>query len=108
LRDAILDAFFDQLYAGLRRSGVQESDMPHVEECVRARFRKYEGAEKRFKGDDRQNLGLAAATLMFGEGGQAIEFATVAALHYVDSVEHVNYLAHPRGKEECPFLSCSS
>ena len=32
LRDAILKAFFDQMYAGLRRAGVKESDLPRVED----------------------------------------------------------------------------
>lgn len=89
LRDAILDAFFDQMYAGLRRAGVKESDMPHVEDCIRARFRNYEGAQSTSHSDPAYGLGRVASTLIFGEGVAAIDFATVAGLHYADSVERV-------------------
>jgi hypothetical protein len=92
LRDAILDAFFDKMYGGLRKAGVKESDMPHVEDCIRARFRDYEGAQLPSPSDPMFGLGLVASGLVFGEGAAAVEFATVAGLHYVDSVERVKRL----------------
>jgi hypothetical protein len=93
LRNAILDAFFGQMYVGLLKAGVQESDMPHVEGCIKARFEEYERAQLHSRGGGPiSELGIDVATLMFGEGVEAVRFAPVPVLRFSDSLEFVKKL----------------
>ncbi|MGB7555698.1 MAG: hypothetical protein WBM04_15095 [Candidatus Korobacteraceae bacterium] len=56
LRNAILDVFFEQLYAGLARYGFREEELPQLEEDIRQRFREYDSAMS----------GQSAELLVFG------------------------------------------
>lgn len=92
LRDAILDEFFDQLYAGLRLAGVNESEFPHIEDCIKARFLKYDRAQLESRRDPLYSLGLAASILMFGESVDAAKFAMLPSLAFADSIEPIKNL----------------
>ena len=91
LRDAILDEFFEQFYAGLREAGVPKSELPHVENCVRARFVEYRAAmSDPAKGI--YSLGFTLSKLMFGEAPDATSFIPISGLYFADSMEPIKKL----------------
>jgi hypothetical protein len=92
LRNSILDAFFDQMYAGLIRAGVQDSEMAHVEGCIKARFREYEEAQLHSEGGPISDLGMSVATFMFGDSHDAVTFSSLPVLRFADSLEFVTKL----------------
>ena len=92
LRDAILDEFFERMYAGLRAAGVAESDLPHVEHCITARFQHYDRSQAGSRGSPMYSLGLAASTLMFGEGVEAVCFAVLPEVQFADSMDSIRKL----------------
>jgi len=74
LRDAILDAFFDMMYATLRRAGMKELEFFDLEDRIGQRFRQYDAAMK--EGNDPLYAAtLTLSTNMFGETADAAGFA---------------------------------
>lgn len=92
LRDAVLDEFLEQLYAGLHNAGVAESELPHVEHCVKMRFQRYDRANIESQRDPIYSMGLAASTLMFGETTEAALFAMLPGLQFADSMNSITKL----------------
>jgi hypothetical protein len=94
LRDAILNEFFALLYAGLQTAGVKQSELTHLEHCIKARFQEYDRAQLESQGNPAYGLGLAVSTLMFGETPDAAMFAMLPALQFADSLESIKKLFH--------------
>jgi hypothetical protein len=79
------------MYAGLLRAGIPETEMPHIEGCIRARFLEYERERTQYN-RHRCNLGMAVAKQMFGENMDAVAFAALPELHFADSLESIKKL----------------
>jgi hypothetical protein len=91
LRDALLNSFFDMMYAGLRNAGMKELEFFELEDGIRERFRQYDVA----MGGSKNPLyaaTLALSTNMFGETAEAAEFALTASPYSADTLLSVEKL----------------
>jgi hypothetical protein len=92
LRDAVLDSFLEHMYAGLRKAGVKESELPHLEHCLKARFLEYDRVQLRSQGNPIRDLSSTVSALMFGDTVDALKFSMVSGLHFADSFSCVRGL----------------
>jgi hypothetical protein len=92
LCSAILDSFFAQMYAGFVKAGVKEPALPHLEHCLKARFREYDRAQLDSQGNPISDLSSAVSTLMFGDTMDGVMFSTLPALHFADSLISIKKL----------------
>lgn len=84
-RDAILDSFFDMMYAALRNAGMKELEFFEFEEGMRQQFSQYDSAMKAAK-DPLYSAILALSTNIFGETVAATGFALAAFAYSADTL----------------------
>jgi len=81
LRDAILDLFFDELYAGLIKRGADVLEFPELEQLIRDRFQEYDSAYQNHSGAGPMwHLGKTVACHLLAGRGRRTEKHVYLAL----------------------------
>ena len=91
LRDALLNSFFDMMYAALRSTGLKELEFFELEDGIKQRFRQYDVAMNGSK-NPVYAATLALSTNMFGETADAAGFAMTAFPYSADTLLAVDKL----------------